>query len=101
MRVSIDPSAHLDIKPVFGHFIVADRLVVPQNECYIAQSTIDAAPKAFANFLGHNLHSKVSIPEPRDHARPWLIDGVRSTSSAEVFETSAVSCGLSLIKSSV
>jgi hypothetical protein len=44
---------------------------------------------------------KTFVSERRNHATLWLIDGVRSISSAEVFDTSALSCGLSLIMSLV
>ena len=59
------------------------------------------ADRAMRGCIGCRFGRKTIVSERINHARPWLIDGVRSTSSAEVLETSALSCGLSLIMSLV
>jgi hypothetical protein len=51
--------------------------------------------------MEYHFGRKTFVPESRNHAGLWLIDGVRSTSSAEVFDTSVLSWGLSLTMSLV
>jgi hypothetical protein len=75
----------------------------------LARPSLQIAPKINADepgarFTRNNLSCfgrKTLVPERRNHAGLWLIDGVRSTSSAEVFDTSVLSWGLSLTMSFV
>jgi hypothetical protein len=75
----------------------------------ICQSILGAPPNwpsiapdsEMRGLIGCRFGRKPIVTERINHARHWLIDGVRSTSSAEVLETSALSCGLSLIMSLV